>query len=217
MKAISYIQNLSRNTLYYPSNRVYSEAIFMSETKVVKEQKFKLSVKEMVYIAMFAVIIAVCSWISIPTTVPFTLQTFGIFCAVGMLGGKRGSLSVLVYILLGAVGIPVFAGFSHGIGALLGATGGYIVGFLLLAMAYWLITSLFGEKLPVMIAAMVLGLILCYAFGTVWFMIVYTKNNEAIGLWTALTWCVFPFIIPDLLKMALAILLTKRVGKYVKL
>ena len=189
----------------------------MSETKVVKEQNFKLSVKEMVFIAMFAVIIAVCSWISIPTTVPFTLQTFGIFCAVGMLGGKRGSLAVLVYILLGAVGIPVFAGFSHGIGALLGATGGYIIGFLLLAMTYWLMTSLLGEKLHVVIAAMVLGLLICYAFGTIWFMIVYAKNNEAVGLWTALGWCVFPFIIPDLLKMVLAILLTKRIGKLVKL
>ena len=96
-------------------------------------------------------------------------------------------------------------------------TGGYIVGFLFLAMAYWVLTSLLGEKLPVMVAAMVLGLLICYAFGTVWFMIVYAKNNEAVGLWTALGWCVFPFIIPDLLKMALAILLTKRLGKYVKL
>ena len=84
-------------------------------------------------------------------------------------------------------------------------------------MAYWVLTSLLGEKLPVMVAAMVLGLLICYAFGTVWFMIVYAKNNEAVGLWTALGWCVFPFIIPDLLKMALAILLTKRLGKYVKL
>lgn len=189
----------------------------MSEAKVVNQQKFKLSVKEMVFIAMFSVLIAVCSWISIPTTVPFTLQTFGIFCAVGMLGGKRGSLAVLVYILLGAVGIPVFAGFSHGIGALLGATGGYIIGFLFLALAYWVMTSLLGEKLPVVIAAMVLGLLICYAFGTIWFMIVYAKNNEAVGMWTALGWCVFPFIIPDLLKMLLAILLTKRLGKYVKL
>ena len=189
----------------------------MSETKVVNQQNSKLTVKEMVFIAMFAVLIAVCSWISIPTTVPFTLQTFGIFCAVEMLGGKRGSLAVLVYILLGAVGIPVFAGFSHGMGAILGTTGGYIVGFLLLAMTYWLMTSLLGEKLPVVIAAMVLGLLICYAFGTVWFMIVYAKNNEAVGMWTALGWCVFPFIIPDLLKMLLAILLTKRLGKYVKL
>ena len=67
----------------------------------------------MVYIAVFAVLIAICSWISIPTTVPFTLQTFAVFLAVGVLGGKRGSLSVLIYILLGAVGIPVFAGFSE--------------------------------------------------------------------------------------------------------
>ena len=84
----------------------------------------------MVYIAVFAVLIAICSWISIPTTVPFTLQTFAVFLAVGVLGGKRGSLSVLIYILLGAVGIPVFAGFSGGFGILLGQTGGYIVGFL---------------------------------------------------------------------------------------
>lgn len=74
---------------------------------------------------VFAVLIAICSWISIPMTVPFTLQTFAVFLAVGVLGGKRGSLAVLIYILLGAVGIPVFAGFSGGIGVLLGNTGGY--------------------------------------------------------------------------------------------
>ena len=70
---------------------------------------------DMVYIAVFAVVMAICSWISIPATVPFTLQTFGVFLAVGVLGGKRGTLSILVYILLGAVGVPVFAGFSGGI------------------------------------------------------------------------------------------------------
>lgn len=62
---------------------------------------------DIVYIAVFAVIMAICSWISIPAAVPFTLQTFGVFIAVGVLGGKRGSLSVLVFILLGAIGIPV--------------------------------------------------------------------------------------------------------------
>ena len=60
---------------------------------------------DIVYIAVFAVIMAICSWISIPAAVPFTLQTFGVFIAVGVLGGKRGSLSVLVFILLGAIGI----------------------------------------------------------------------------------------------------------------
>ena len=75
---------------------------------------------DMVYIAVFVVVMAICSWISIPATVPFTLQTFGVFLAVGVLGGKRGTLSILVYILLGAVGVPVFAGFSGGIGSQIG-------------------------------------------------------------------------------------------------
>lgn len=96
---------------------------------------------DMVYIAVFAVLIAICSWISIPMTVPFTLQTFAVFLAVGVLGGKRGSLAVLIYILLGAVGIPVFAGFSGGIGQLLGNTGGYIIGFLFSALLMWLIEA----------------------------------------------------------------------------
>lgn len=179
--------------------------------------KSKITTKELVFTALMAVIIAVCSWISIPTTVPFTLQTFGVFMAVGLLGGKKGTISVLVYILLGAVGVPVFAGFSGGIGVLFGTTGGYIVGFLLSGLVYWAITAAFGEKLPVMIIAMALGLIVCYAFGTAWFMIVYAKNVEAIGLMTALGWCVFPFIIPDCIKIALAIVLTKQLKKYVKL
>lgn len=179
--------------------------------------KSKITTKELVFTALMAVIIAVCSWISIPTTVPFTLQTFGVFMAVGLLGGKKGTISVLVYILLGAVGVPVFAGFSSGIGVLFGTTGGYIVGFLLSGLVYWAMTAAFGEKLPIMIIAMVLGLIVCYAFGTAWFMIVYAKNTAPIGLMTALGWCVFPFIIPDCIKIALAIVLTKQLKKYVKL
>lgn len=86
--------------------------------------------RDIVFIGIFAALIAICSWISIPTTVPFTLQTMGVFTAVGLLGGKRGSLAVLVYILLGLVGLPVFAGFSGGVGVLFGTTGGYIIGFL---------------------------------------------------------------------------------------
>lgn len=82
--------------------------------------------------AMGAVIIALCAWISIPAAVPFTLQTFGIFLVLAVLGARQGSAAVIVYILLGLVGLPVFAGFSGGPGALLGPTGGYIVGFALI-------------------------------------------------------------------------------------
>ena len=182
----------------------------------VTAAKQKWTARDMAYVAIFAVTIAICSWISIPTTVPFTLQTFAVFLAVGVLGGRRGTFAVLVYILLGAVGLPVFAGFSGGLGALLGTTGGYIIGFFFSALLYWAMTKVLGEKTPVMVVAMVLGLIVCYAFGTVWFMTVYARNSGTIGLGTALGWCVIPFIIPDLVKIALAVGLTRLLKPHVK-
>lgn len=172
---------------------------------------------DMVYIAVCAVLIAVCSWISIPTTVPFTLQTFGVFLTVGLLGGKRGSLSVLIYLLLGAVGVPVFAGFSGGIGVIAGSTGGYIIGFLFSALLMWAMEKIPGKKTWVLALSMVLGLIVCYAFGTAWFMVVYAGNGNPVGLWTALGWCVFPFIIPDIVKIVLALVLCKRLAKAIKI
>ena len=172
---------------------------------------------DLVYIAVFAVVMAVCSWISIPAQVPFTLQTFGVFMAVGVLGGKRGTMAVLVYVLLGAVGVPVFAGFSGGIGALLGNAGGYIIGFIFSALVMWAIEHVFGRKPVVQIIYMLVGLVVCYALGTIWFVVVYTRNTAPIGFATALGWCVIPFIIPDLVKIALAFVLSRRIRKIVQL
>ena len=107
-----------------------TEVCYREEDKMSTVAATRSKTYDIVYIAVFAVIMAICSWISIPAAVPFTLQTFGVFIAVGILGGKRGTLSVLVFILLGAIGVPVFAGFSGGIGVLAGTTGGYIIGFL---------------------------------------------------------------------------------------
>lgn len=171
---------------------------------------------DMIYIAVFAVLIAICSWISIPTVVPFTLQTFAIFLSVGVLGGKRGTLAVLVYILLGLIGIPVFAGFSGGIGVLAGNTGGYIMGFLLSALVMWAMEKILGRKLWVLALSMIIGLFVCYAFGTAWFMIVYTRNTGAVGLASVLGWCVVPFLIPDFIKIALAFILSKRLAKLIE-
>ena len=181
------------------------------------ETKTKLSVRDMTYIAMFAVVMAICSWISIPSVVPFTLQTFGVFLAVGVLGGKRGTLAVLIYILLGCVGLPVFAGFTGGFGILLGSTGGYMVGFLFTALIMWAMEKLPGNKTAVLAASMVLGLLACSAFGTIWFVLVYARTTGPVGLWTALGWCVFPYIIPDLAKMALALVLRKRLRAAIRL
>ena len=171
--------------------------------------------KDMVYISMFAVLIAICSWISIPAAVPFTLQTMAVFTAVGLLGGKRGTISVLLYILLGAIGIPVFAGFSGGIGVLMGTTGGYIVGFLFSALLMWAMEAAFGKGRIIRILSMVLGLIVCYAFGTIWFMFVYTKTTGPVGIAAVLGWCVIPFIIPDCIKIVVAFILTDRLKKVV--
>ena len=178
-----------------------------------KKTKEKWKASDLAYMALGAVLIAVCSWISIPFTVPFTLQTFAVAFALVFLGGKRGLISIVVYILLGAVGIPVFSGFMGGIGKLLGMTGGYIVGFILMGLLYWLAEILFGKKLLVRILALAAGMLVCYAFGTLWFIIVYTRETETIGFWTALTMCVIPFLIPDGVKLALALLLGDRLKK----
>ena len=174
---------------------------------------------DLVYIAVFAVLMAVCAWISTPKTpisVPFTLQTFAMFAALTTLGGRRGLWAVAVYLLMGLVGLPVFTGFQGGAGVLLGTTGGYIIGFIGSALVYWLVTAKLGNKLPVVVCGCLLGLLVCYAFGTAWFLALYTATKGPISLAAALAACVVPFVVPDLLKLALAVLVSRRVGKYLK-
>ena len=122
--------------------------------------------KDLVYVALCAVLMAVCSWINIPSAIPFTLQTFAIFCTLGLIGGKRGTAAILVYLLLGALGLPVFAGFSGGVGILFGITGGYLLGFILMGLVYWLGERVGKGSRAIQISSMLLGLFLCYAFGT---------------------------------------------------
>lgn len=168
------------------------------------------TVFSMVLCGLFAAVTAVCSWISIPTTVPFTLQTFAVFCTLLVLGGQYGTISIVVYLLVGLAGAPVFAEFYSGPAAFMTASGGYLIGFVFTGLVYWAITAVFGDKLLVKIIGLVLGTIVCYAFGTVWFMVVYGWDDEY-GFITALVWCVLPFIIPDMVKMALAVVVSRRV------
>lgn len=172
-----------------------------------------MKTRQIAYIGLCTALIAVCSWISIPLTVPITLQTFAIFLTVALLGLKNGTITVLVYILLGAIGLPVFSGFKSGAAVLLGTTGGYIIGFLFSAIVVGLILKFFGKSTLVMFISMIIGLIVCYIFGTIWFMIVYMKNTGDIGLVSVLSWCVIPFIIPDIIKIILAIILYKPLSK----
>ncbi len=172
---------------------------------------------QMVYSGIFAVLLAICSWISIPTVIPFTLQTFGVFLTVLLLGGKRGTITIFIYLLLGAVGIPVFSNFGAGFGYLLGNTGGYAMGFLLIGLSGWFFEIFFGQKTFSRLFAVLLGLILCYAFGSFWFMNISMNPNNSHGLMTTLSLCVFPFIIPDLCKLVLAYMISKRLKPLLKI
>ena len=175
-----------------------------------KRSASRLKIRDIAYIGASAALIAICSWISVPALVPFTLQTFAVFSVVGILGGRRGTIAVLVYLLLGAVGLPVFAGFRGGIGVLLGTTGGYIAGFLLAALLMWAAERLYKDSWFRLACAMAVGLFVCYLFGTLWFLLLYTRSVGRIALGAVLMKCVVPFLIPDALKIALAMLLTRR-------
>ena len=175
----------------------------------------RLRTLDLTYIALSAVLITVCAWISIPAPVPFTLQTFAVFFSLLALGGRRGMLAILTYLMMGAVGLPVFTGFRGGLGVLLGATGGYLLGFVVMALVYRLATRLGGDSLPAGLVGCLLGLVCCYAFGTAWYLTVYAATAGPVGLGTALGLCVVPFVIPDLLKLTLAAALTRRLKKHI--
>lgn len=176
-----------------------------------KTEKRKFKTVDIAYIGLFAALIAVCAQIAVPMTVSFTLQTFAICLCAGLLGWKRSLLSVVVYILVGMIGLPVFTGFKSGVAAITGPTGGYIVGFIFTAIITGLLTEKFGRKLWQLILFMIIGLVACYAFGTVWFMIAYKATLAA-----ALTTCVVPFLLPEAAKIALAAVLTNRLHKFIK-
>ena len=174
----------------------------------------RLRTRDLTYIALFTVLTAVCAWISIPvTTISFTLQTFAVFAALLALGGRRGTYAVAAYLLLGAVGLPVFSNFQGGAGVLLGATGGYILGFLAAALTYWGLTAR-RDTPAVRLLACLAGLLVCYVFGTGWFLAVYTGGETSLG--AALALCVAPFVVPDLVKIGLAVTLAGRVRRFLK-
>lgn len=158
----------------------------------------------MVLASLFAGLMAVCAWISVPVLdIAFTMQTFAICLALLVLGGKWGTVSILVYLLLGAIGLPVFSGFQSA-GALVGVTGGYLWGFLLTGLCYWALEK--WGRLP----ALILGLLACYGCGSLWFL-----HYSGGGLGLVLLRCVVPYLVPDAVKLALALTIAKRLRKYV--
>lgn len=167
----------------------------------MKETKTGMfSVRSMVFTALFAALICVAAPFSIPVgPIPISLATFAIYLTGAILGGKRGVIATFVYIMIGAVGLPVFSGFRSGFGALFGPTGGYIIGYIPLV----LITGIFAEmntkkinRAVVTVIGMILATAALYTFGTIWFMIV--SGNDLV---TSLKTCVLMFIPGDAIKI----------------
>ena len=181
----------------------------MSNTK--KQHKLK----SYVLISLFSAIIAVLSFISIPAPIPFTLQTLGVFCTLTILGGKYGLISIILYILLGIIGLPVFSHFSGGIGHLFGVSGGYIIGFIPLALIYWAITYKFKNTTISKTIGLFSGLIVCYLLGTLWYTYKYVGNITIESFLSSLSVCVLPFLIPDMIKLSCSLLIEKKLNKII--
>lgn len=172
-----------------------------------------MKTKMLILCALFAALTAVCSMVSIPlpfTPVPINLATLSVFLAGGLLGSKYGSISQLVYVALGTVGLPVFHSFTGGPGIIMGPTGGYIVGYVAAAWLIGFLADKMGRGFYKNVAGMTAGLAVCYTLGTLWFM--YLTST---GLAAALTLCVVPFLLGDAFKIIVGAILTKKLYQLV--
>lgn len=163
----------------------------------------------MVLCALFAAMTAVLSQVAIPLPlVPINMALLAVYLSGGVLGARLGTLSQVVYVCLGAVGLPVFSLFRGGIGILLGPTGGYIAGYIVAAVVVGFWVEHHGTGFWQLVLGMVIGLALCYALGTAWFM-----GMTGTGLGPSLAFCVWPFVVPDICKGACALAVGTAVAK----
>ena len=174
----------------------------------------KRSVLKTVRIALFAAIIAVSSMITIPFAVPFTLQILAISTALMTLGGAEGTLAVAVYVSLGLMGLPVFAGFGSGIGYLLGASGGFVLGFVLGALCFLLLEKVFKVSERKRIVYAFVSLFVIYTVGVLWFTFVYSSGKT---FFAALLVSVAPYVIPDTVKILVSSMISKRLRSAVNI
>ncbi len=175
-------------------------------------KKSDTKVKDMIIVSLSAALICICSWIQVPSAVPFTLQTFGVFFVPATFGAKKGVCATLLYILLGLVGLPVFSGFQGGVGVLFGSTGGYIAGFVISAFVVGFAIEKFGRKFYVNLISGTVAAVCYYAVGTLWFAYGYGDGN----ITGAFSVCVLPFIVPDAIKITLAMLVAAKAEKILK-
>lgn len=172
-----------------------------------------MKTKRLILCALFAALTAVCSMISVPlpfTPVPINLATLSVFLAGGLLGSRDGAVSQAVYVILGAAGVPVFHSFTGGLGILTGPTGGYIVGYVAAAWLTGFCIERLGHRVHKYAVSMAIGMAVCYALGTLWFIYITSTGPGA-----AMMMCVVPFLPGDALKILAASILVSRLHKLV--
>ncbi len=171
-----------------------------------------MKTKDMVLAAVFAAVTVICSQIIIPlplSPVPISLSVLGVFLTGAVLGKKPAAYAQLVYILIGAVGLPVFAGFKGGIGHVIGPTGGYLIAYPLMAFCEaWIIEKLGKNRVYAYLPGMLAGLFICYALGSLWLSV-----QAGISIVKALMLGVVPFIILDLVKIIISAALAFIINK----
>lgn len=160
----------------------------------------KISTKSITFTALLAAVICALSpWSVMIGPVPLSFGSLAVYIAACLLDKKHGTVAVVVFVALGAFGVPVFTGFSGGFGKIAGPTGGYIVGYIFCAAVIGLIVDALEKRIWAYPLAMILGTVVLYAFGTAWFVI------QAQTDWIyALSACVVPFLIGDAVKIAVA-------------
>lgn len=182
----------------------------MSDTTTI-ETKPKFTVKQLALVGLMTAVICVLGplALNIPVSpVPISLGTLAIYFVVSVLGMKLGTISVIIYILLGLAGVPIFAGFTSGPGKLFGPTGGYIIGYIFMALICGFFVDHFGRKLPVYFLGMLLGTAVCYLLGTLW--LGFQMN---MSFPKALMAGVIPYIPGDLVKLIIAMVVGFQVRK----
>lgn len=174
----------------------------------------KGNTKTIALIGLMAAVTCVLGPLSIPlpfSPVPISLTNLAVYLSVYVLGMKRGTVSYLIYLLIGLVGIPVFSSFTGGPGKLLGPTGGYLIGFLFMAVICGIVIDKWTTNMPLCFLGMVLGTLVCYLFGTVW--LAYQAGLSFQG---ALAAGVIPFVPGDLCKIVISMLIGPQIRKRLK-
>lgn len=175
--------------------------------------KRKSNIQSMIFISLFTTLMCIGAWIHFPSPVPATMQTFVVFCALRLLGSKKTFVMLVIYIFLGAVGLPVFSGFNSGPGALIGPTAGFIWGFVIGVPVFYIFEKYFQDKKALTIIGYIIYILIHYIPGAMWYCAFSAGKLSFSGIMSSALVTVVPFIIPDAIKLFLALLVSDKIRK----